>query len=369
MDILIVDDDNDKIANIVTEIQQISTELDVDTVLDGISAIRKLSEKKYDLILIDLLLPPRQGDEPIETGGHNLVKEIDRKQSILTPKYIVGITQYDKYIDNFSPIWNVLHYNPSVSSWKERLKKIIEHIVKVNTIYYSDQINQNTTSGIFVEGETDKAIINEAIKLFKHKGFNNVEVKTDKFSGGAHWVSNQIIAWAHSLKRDEKCEYMKSVALLDGDTAGLTARDEINRIIPNDSAQRKTFKLINLSPTYAKNLITLYQKGIKIPPAIEELFIPSVWNIADRNGWLEPRQNVEDILSSPKGWDKYKMGLNDYFESLGLLNTEKIYLKKVRKESKTDFCKYVLNIQSDEKKEIFVNFKKLIYDISDYFGE
>ena len=59
MNILIVDDDNDKIAKIVSVIKSVSEKFNIDTVIDSISAQINLKQNKYDLLLLDLMLPIR----------------------------------------------------------------------------------------------------------------------------------------------------------------------------------------------------------------------------------------------------------------------------------------------------------------------
>ena len=62
MNILIVDDNNDKIARIVTTIRPLFDSFQIDSATDIVSAKQKLSLTHYDLMLLDLCLPLRQGD-------------------------------------------------------------------------------------------------------------------------------------------------------------------------------------------------------------------------------------------------------------------------------------------------------------------
>jgi DNA-binding response OmpR family regulator len=86
MNILIVDDNNDKIAKIVSVINTVSENFNIDTVIDSISAQIQLKQTKYDLLILDLLLPIRPSQEPVPNGGELLLKEITRNKTLKTPR-------------------------------------------------------------------------------------------------------------------------------------------------------------------------------------------------------------------------------------------------------------------------------------------
>lgn len=360
MDILIVDDSNDKIANIISVIREISPNFNIDTVIDSISAQRKLIEKKYDLLIVDLLLPLRQNEEPIIDGGKNLVLELERNSKLKSPNYIIGITQYQEQTNNFSNIWNVLHYSPSSFEWKNILKRIISHITRatLNTLE-KPEIKKPT---IFVEGKSDEIIILEAIRLFYPDLESKVFIKSER-SAGASWVARQIIIWGSSLTKDNNEKYIKAVGLLDGDQAGNNAKEEINRVITSTSAGSQTFKVIQLSPSYARELISHYKKGIKIPICLEEMLPINYWKIAESKGWLENSQNTNFLLDDPKGWDKMNHSLSSHLFSLGLTNDEMIYLKRFTIQGKEESTKYIASLPNDEKKDLLKNFDNLIKQI------
>lgn len=151
MNILIVDDDNDKISKIVSVIKDISENFNIDTVIDSISAQRKLQTYKYDLLLLDLLLPIRKGLEPLPNGGQLLLKEIARNKIIIPPTIIVGITQHEEYKDNFSSIWKLLLFKNG--DWVNDLKEILNHLERA--IKFQSDTNQEIKPSLIVEGETD----------------------------------------------------------------------------------------------------------------------------------------------------------------------------------------------------------------------
>lgn len=365
MRVLIVDDSSTKIANIIKVIKEtVNKGLQVETVLDSVSAQRILRQTNFDLLLIDFLLPIRSGERPIESGGKQLVNEIERKRTLNSPKYIVGITQYEEHIDRFPEIWNSLHYSNS-SEWKKKLKRIISHIKKVKES--DNEYKDSTQPSIIVEGHTDKQILCEAIEVFNPELKKEVTVKSDK-NAGANWVSNQIIAWAHS-KVGGTNKKIKAIGLLDGDEAGNNARDEVYRLISTDSAMQEIFKIICLSPDYARDVIPLYKQGLLIPITLEELFPPNIWEIANENNWLIDRDSSELTLKDPSKWDKMQQSLNDFITSLGLPEEQMLYLKKVRNRSKEDLVNYICDLKDKEKEKALINFESIINDFEGYLFE
>lgn len=359
MNILIVDDSNDKIASIVTEIRQLSPSFEIDSSVDIGDAKRKLHDKKYDLLLIDLLLPVRVGEEPIPEGGANLVNEIARSKSFIAPSYILGITQYEEHIPYFSNIWKAIKYDPTSENWKNTLKEVLNYLLKSSNGTVPIPEVKPT---IFVEGKTDEALYKEAIQLFAPEIIDKVIIKSEK-SAGASWVTRQLVIWSHSLHSDTNKNYIKAIGIYDGDVAGKDAIQELNRIVKNDGAEAKTYKTLSLTATYAQQLIPLFQKGVIIPVTLEELFNPDLWKFALEKGWVEARNNPEEILKDPKSWDKFNQSFKDFIKSLSLSEQEAIYLNKFKKEHKADFSKHLTALDADKKKVAFANFEALVKDL------
>ncbi len=364
MNILIVDDNLDKIAKIVSVIEEVSSDFSIDSVTDSFRAQLKLRSKKYDLLIVDLLLPVRIGEEPLPNGGELLVKEIRRKKALIPPSLIVGITQHEEYEAYFSRIWKLLFFNKG--NWDEDLKELVEHSSRSRK-YESQNIDIKPT--IFVEGETDYSILREAISLFQPDLIDKIEIKTEK-SAGASWVASQIVIWSHSLhKIKDSSKLIKSVGLIDGDDAGQNAITEINRIVKSDCSGANSFKIFKLKPDYAKNIIPLYQKGLVIPVTLEELYSIDFWQYSDRQNWLEPRNKPDSLLKDPKEWDKMRLSLGEYIDSLMLTKEEKIYLKSFKISSKEKAVKYILDLELEDKKNVLANFKKLIDDIVKFIND
>lgn len=361
MNILIVDDNNDKIAKIVSVIESISKNFNIDTVIDSISAQFKLKELKYDLLLVDLLLPIRKDEEPVPNGGELLLKEITRNKKLKAPTIITGITQYEEHKENFSSIWKLLLFKNE--DWVDDLKQIIKHVER-SMQFQSDSLSIKKPA-IIVEGKTDEVILKEAINIFKPEFNDKIDIKYQK-SGGANWVANQIVVWAMSHSKNKKGELIKCIGLLDGDQAGIDANIEINRVVKSNSAGANSFKIIKLIPDYAIDTIPLYKKGLIIPITLEELYPINFWRYAEKKGWLEERQKLDNFLKDPKLWNKREQSLNDYIQTLDLSDEERIYLKSFKLSSKETVVKYIERLSLKEKQEVLKNFEKLINNTVSY---
>lgn len=361
MNILLVDDNNDKIAKIVSVIKNVSSNFNIETVVDSYSAKLKLIKNEYDLILIDLLLPTRFGQDPIAQGGTLLLKEINRNNKLITPTFILGITQYDELKNDFSAIWPLLMYNSN--GWESSLEEMLSHILRIKE--RGEQVVLKVLPTIIVEGETDCMIIKEVLRLFYPEYVDKIKVKHTK-SGGASWVANQIVVWAYSLNKNADGSLIKCIGLLDGDQAGINAKEEINRVVKDDSAGASSFKILKLSPDYAKETIPLVSKGILLPITLEETFTVGFWKYADKKGWLEDRLKLDTLLKDPKKWDKRNLSLNDYLNLLNLVEEERIYLKSFKQENKKDAVKHLLSLGDNEKKPILKNLEKLVGDTIRY---
>jgi CheY-like chemotaxis protein len=352
--ILVVDDDIDKVAKILTAIRDKFDDFTIETAIDSVTAQRKLVLTKFDIVILDLNLPYRNGDKPDSDGGKILLGEINRNNRIKSPNYIIGLTQYLSLSNDFSKIWNVIEYDPVSNTWNDPLLDIIKHSIKAKK---NNSLPSTSTETIFVEGETDKRVILDAIKFFYPYLLDKVVVKN---SVGASFVARDIIIWGKSLKKNTDKKYIKAVALLDGDEAGKDSKKEIERVITEGSAESKTFKIIQLNKKFANHLIPLYAKGLKIPVTLEELFTSKYWSYAESKGWLEKRNNIDDLMEDPRAWDKFNVSLKEYVSSLNFSEDEFRYFSKFKTENKEDFCKYLVSLDPPDKEKAYCNVKILL---------
>jgi hypothetical protein len=216
-----------------------------------------------------------------------------------------------------------------------------------------------------VEGISDYKIMRQAFTLFRPDALEVIEIESNK-SAGASWVTRQLIVWAHSLHKNSDGEIIKAAGLFDGDEAGRFAVSEVNRVVKADSAEAKTFKMFNLSLSYAIHLRPIKQKGIVVPVCLEEMFGVEQWNFAKCNGWLELRNKPYSLLKTPANWNSFEISFKDYLDKLNLTDEEKLYLNIVGHNFKIDFVNHILGHSEESKKKVFSCYESLVNDLCTY---
>jgi nucleoside phosphorylase/CheY-like chemotaxis protein len=145
--ILIIDDCYDKTQKIIQAIKEkfpfILPEQHIDVVQDATSGRKKLAEQNYDLLILDINLPPAMGEEPSKSGGIDLLEKIHTKQILKYPHHIIGITGYqDIYIDSKKELekylWTLIHYDNTNNGWAEKIIHQIDYLINSKQSFYGE---------------------------------------------------------------------------------------------------------------------------------------------------------------------------------------------------------------------------------------
>jgi CheY-like chemotaxis protein len=135
--ILILDDTEAKISKIKTVITDncdIPNE-NIDVAM-SINAGRKLlCSNDYDLLLLDLVLPLNDDEDPDKEEGPKFIDEVYTNERINTPNQIIGLTQYDEFYSELKKrfedkVWHLLKYEQSKNDWITMLQNKIIHLRK-----------------------------------------------------------------------------------------------------------------------------------------------------------------------------------------------------------------------------------------------
>ena len=138
INILIVEDTIDKLTKIST---LISDEIDIPS--GNLLTANNIKEAKVilrrnqvDLMILDLVLPVDSEDEANPDNSINFLDEIYTHPTMHLPIHIVGLTEFSEYKDAYSEkftkyLWHLVDYKANESDWKEKLKQIIFHLVKI----------------------------------------------------------------------------------------------------------------------------------------------------------------------------------------------------------------------------------------------
>lgn len=134
--ILIVDDCQAKVNKISKVLEECNTGgLKVEVASDQINALNYLAKEKFDLLILDMQLPNREGDSELDKlGGVNLLTELYQcDDEYIMPTNILALTEYDELQtairDEFSEVAS-LKFESESDKWNNSLKRKILAIEK-----------------------------------------------------------------------------------------------------------------------------------------------------------------------------------------------------------------------------------------------
>ncbi|NBB81727.1 MAG: response regulator [Verrucomicrobia bacterium] len=145
LNILVVDDSPEKVARIRKIIYEFD-ELDKNRVVvcgSLLDAKQNLVKTRFDLVILDIQIPNREGEDPVAVGGVNLLREIHSRNRYKKPEWIVGLTEFPDKLEAASgafsgKLWTILLYDASNTQWEDSLRQ---------RIWYSLDLKAGQTHG------------------------------------------------------------------------------------------------------------------------------------------------------------------------------------------------------------------------------
>lgn len=135
MQILVVDDDRDRAQELLTYlVDGLNTSAqEVKVVYDAISARDALSERAFDLMVLDVMLPFRQDSEPDERTALDLLTEIYETGNLHRPRHIIGLTAYEAVEQAVSReftsrSWVLVWQSPLNRDWIQTIGNAVKYI-------------------------------------------------------------------------------------------------------------------------------------------------------------------------------------------------------------------------------------------------
>ena len=181
--ILFIDDEPAKIRRyreLIEEMPALHEEF-VDVATSYQTAIEKLSSVQYDLAVLDLYLPLRDGDDPLPENAVKLLKELQDDDDLRMPYCIVGITRRADAPDEYRELFDQLllayiFYEQNSDDWKKKLKNKIEFLLKAQRSLQYQEIY-----------DYDVAIVNALMsenehvrRLLGNEGWNEEFIPADR---------------------------------------------------------------------------------------------------------------------------------------------------------------------------------------------
>ncbi|BCQ60737.1 histidine kinase [Pseudomonas sp. Boi14] len=134
--ILVVEDSQDKLKRVLSELTAVDGCVldDIDIARDARGAKQFLLENYYDLLILDISLPPTSDKDPVPDGGLVLLDEIIDRDIYISPREVIGLTAYSDIESQASKkfagdLWRVLHYDISSTDWGEQIQRKVRHIL------------------------------------------------------------------------------------------------------------------------------------------------------------------------------------------------------------------------------------------------
>lgn len=154
MKILFVDDDVSKyrlIAPAIIERTSV-TEADIMFAYDAMQARNALDDQYFDLLILDLLLPLRAGQQEDLKNSIELLRDLTDSNDLVRPGQIIGLTRDKNAKVAAEPLfqdhlWTIVEADPTHSEWIEQI---------VNCIDYLDQAGSQSRSEDY---RTDVAVL------------------------------------------------------------------------------------------------------------------------------------------------------------------------------------------------------------------
>lgn len=170
--VLIIDDDNERIRKIAASIK--GDDIKVEYVMTKNEALCRLEEAKYDLVIIDIMLPENiDSVNPQPTAGIDIIKDISQRTKIIPPRSIIGVTSSNETFEQSKSFFEeklipILIWNESDDLWQKQLAEKIKYL-KLNE---SENLSVDIAIVTVVDEEFD------AVKQ-SHEKWQSCNIKND----------------------------------------------------------------------------------------------------------------------------------------------------------------------------------------------
>ena len=136
--ILIVDDKTEKqgeIAKVIQSVAEGREDVEIKTASYLIDAKNILAKTNIDIMILDICLPFRPGDELQRDGGIKLLKDIKGSDRYTYPRYVIALSEHEELAQKFRLEEGIIHtsifYNPASNEWQIRLSESVKAAVSI----------------------------------------------------------------------------------------------------------------------------------------------------------------------------------------------------------------------------------------------
>lgn len=233
---------------------------------------------------------------------------------------------------------------PYVAQAKKRYDEIGAQLAAVQ------EIAEQRRPTIFVEGDSDRVVLAKAWQLFSGVADNRVYICAGgEAYGGASALHSRSLAWMLTVRHRPVADRVKAASVFDNDATGNAARVGIGNDVTRmnlGNCGLKSFKLdtpLRLQP--------LARRGFNVSVDLESYYSDAVWERAIEDGWLEPIDNLADLLS-PRLLNRMAAGGANPFTELNENDTARI-CNKFNDQGKRRASMFIQHLnQADAEREL-----------------
>jgi len=136
LSILMVEDNADKRRRIREAIDAADVACSCDVAETVIEAKRRVTDKQYDLLVLDLALPNYPGEGQAEDAGANFLREVQDYDIYVAPKYVIGVTAFEELSEKFGEsfakrFWQIIRSDNTSASWSQQITSFVRHLGRV----------------------------------------------------------------------------------------------------------------------------------------------------------------------------------------------------------------------------------------------
>ena len=139
-DILIVDDTYEKTQVIGEAVAEVSG-CEIECCNSSKQALRKMQNRQFDLLVVDLQIPPSVGEPVDQRGGLELIEYCQESESIFRPIYVIGVTSHRESYEECKSFFDNLGWPLLLGGLdKGRLVKMIK-TKKAHSLIKSERVD------------------------------------------------------------------------------------------------------------------------------------------------------------------------------------------------------------------------------------
>ncbi|WP_339027870.1 histidine kinase [Bradyrhizobium symbiodeficiens] len=149
--VLVVEDDNNKFGRVHSALVQAGVRPDdIVHAITASQALKELTGREFDLLLLDINIPRRLGELPVRGGWVELLLEVHRDRSLKPPRYVVGLTAFEDVVHEFGEaftdlLWTLVLYSENSNQW---IAQIGAKIAYIQAAKGSRNFTDGTTFGV-----------------------------------------------------------------------------------------------------------------------------------------------------------------------------------------------------------------------------